>query len=257
MPASIAPQTRMIQKDVHDTGFLPDWMYYYPDFIHKEAWNINIGTRIAGLDSANLGSAVKTWQTLERFHALDAWEMPFHPSIIDAGVKKRKDTYDETHERQLTMMEYYDRDDFLAQLVKPRTVEFAKKRVVELSSYDAESMLICWLASSENEQPLFMDFIDRHKSSDSFFGERTSGIGNMWDTELHLGFHQVISKSASLPRRKSSDGELPNQQLSNLSNTLPGRDIVPVAVSFRFIGDLRDRFWCVHMVVDLTTFDFA
>ena len=255
MPVSVNPSSRLNQNDINDTGFLPDWMYYYPDFIHKGHLDINVQEDVKELDSImNLESAVVTWKKSGSFNRRYAWAIPFEPGVIDSGIKKRIAAGDSSDGRQIDIRRYYKGNDFWERLCEPRSPEKAKKRLIEVSSHDRESVLICWLTSTKTEKPLFMEFFRRHELSESFFGERASWLGNIWDTELHLGFYQLLNDRDHdrYTRFKTSEDQLPNQQVANASVTFHGREIVPVAISFRFVGDLRDRFWTCHFLSSVT-----
>ncbi|KAL9611731.1 MAG: hypothetical protein Q9167_003654 [Letrouitia subvulpina] len=153
MPDPVRQSSQINQKDINDTGFLPDWMYYYPDFIHKERLDIT--------------------------------------------------TQQQSKELEL---------------------------IKSLESY-------------------FFEFFRRHESSESFFRERVSFLGNVWDTELHLGFYCLTEKEANEScLRSKADNQLPDQETPNTSATLHDHRILLVAVSFRFVGDFRDRFWTCHLL---------
>ena len=226
---------------------MPDWMYYYPDFIHKKSLNVDIQAELEILTSfRGLESAIATWKESEGFHIGTVYTIPFKPKVFDSGVKTRSNDKDSSFERHINTGDYYDRDRFWQRLLEARSPEQAKKRLIEISSYDEGSVLACWLSAPNSERPLLMEFFRRHDLSESFFGERGHPLGNIWDTELHLGFYQLLDHRYSEP---SSWYNAHNSgQVLSLSGALHGCKIVPVAMSFRFTGDLRDRFWTCNFL---------
>lgn len=254
MPRVVNPSSRMNQKNVVDTGFLPDWMYHYPDFIHEKEFEIDVRRKLQQLSSVkSLDPAITRLKDSENFNTGVYWKIPFQPGVVDSGIKKRISPNQILAEREFSMHIYYNRRDFWERLLRPRTAEIAKKRLVELSSQDKESVLICWLTTSEEENPFFLEYFRRHESSESFFGERAHWEGNVWETEFHLGFHELLSAESSHEstdedsQSQSSDGQIYSQPVSS-----DRHKIKPVALSFRFVGDLRDRFWTCHFFSSVT-----
>lgn len=251
MPGSINPYTNMNQRNVVDTAFLPDWMYYYPDFIHTNPLDIDVRKELEELDSVDsLKSAVSTWRDSQGFDSSDSWWIPFPPAVFDSGNKKRTSAMDSSAARHISINDFYIRDGLWKRLLQSRTPEQAKKRLIELSSFDKESVLICWLTAPEQEKPLFTEFFRRHELSDNYFGERAHWQGNMWETELHLSFYQLVGRKENdeFPSLEDIQDLITEKRLPNLSATLQGQGVMPVAMSLRFVGDLRDRYWTCHFL---------
>ncbi|KAF7504562.1 hypothetical protein GJ744_002118 [Endocarpon pusillum] len=231
------------QKNVFDTGFLPDWMYHYPAFIHKQELVINLQEELKQLSSfEGLKSAVDSCKSSKDFSNIRYRGIPFFPGVIDSGVKKltRPENFFATH--QISVESYYDGASFWDKLRKPRTPDQAKKRLIELSSQDKNSALMCWLSSPQQEKPLLLRFLRRHERLGSFFGERADLKGNLWETEFHLGFYRLLDDTANF----SSQNRV--REMPTLSHTQASRSIAQVGIGFRFIGDLRDRFWSCHFL---------
>lgn len=251
MPGAVNPSSRMNQANVVDTDFLPDWMYHYPDFIHKKKLEIDVRGKLQQLSSVkSLDPAITRWKASENFNTGESWKIPIDPSVVDSGIKKPISPNQTLAEREISINDYYDRRDFWEELLQPRTLEKAKKRLVELSSQDKESVLICWLTTSEEEKSFFLEYFRRHESSESFFGERAHWQGNVWETEFHLGFHKLLSAESndeSTENSQSPDGHIYSQPVSS-----DRYQIKPVALSFRFVGDLRDQFWTCHFFSSVT-----
>ena len=234
---AVSTFSRANQKNVFDTGFLPDWMYHYPAFIHEQPLVIKSGQDLKQLSSIeSLKSAIDRYKASQNFEGVDYLGSSYWPAMVDSGVKKRTSPEDAFPERQGRIKHYYDGASFWAQLLKPRTRDEAKKRLIELSSQDKDSAVMCWLASPQQEQSLLWLFLSRNDTLESFFGERADLGANLWETEFHLGFYQLLDTT-----------EFPNQsrtrEMPSLSPNQERRIIAPVALSFRFVGDIRDRFW--------------
>ena len=241
--------SRVNQKNVYDTGFLPDWMYQYPTFIHEKPLVISPKQDLKQLSSIEgLKSAVDRYKASQDFEGRYDPRSSYLPAMFDSGVRKRTNPEDAFPERQLSIRRYYDSASFWAQLLKPRTPDRAKKRLIEISNRDKNSALMCWLSSPEQEQPFLWLFLSRNDALENFFGERADKRANLWETEFHLGFYQLLDSTDS-PSWSHS------RKMPSLSQNQGPRTIAPVALSFRFVGDLRDRFWsCLFLSSE--TIDF-
>ena len=229
--------SRVNQKNVYNTGFLPDWMYHYPAFIHEQPLVISLKQDLKQLSSIEgLKSAVDRYKASQDFKGRTNLRSSYPPAMVDSGVQRRTNPEDAFPERQLSIGKYYDSKSFWDQLLKPRTPDKAKKRLVEISSQDKDSALMCWLSSPQQEKPFLWLFLSRNDALENFFGERADKGANLWETEFHLGFYQLLDSTDSPSRSKS-------REMPSLSQNQGPRSIAPVALSFRFVGDLRDRFW--------------
>ena len=245
----VATFSRVNQKNVYDTGFLPDWMYHYPAFIHERPLIISPKQDLKQLSSIEgLKSAVERYKASQDFKGRDDLRSSYPPAMVDSGVQRRTNPEDAFPERQLSIRKYYDSASFWAQLLKPRTPDKAKKRLIEISTHDKDSALMCWLSSPQQEKPFLWLFLSRNDALENFFGERADKLANLWETEFHLGFYQLLDSTDS-PSRSNS------REMPSLSQNQGPRSIAPVALSFRFVGDLRDRFWsCLFLSSE--TIDF-
>ena len=246
---AVSTFSRVNQKNVYDTGFLPDWMYHYPAFIHEQPLVINSEQDLKQLSSIEgLKSAIDRYKTSRDFNETNYLPFSCVPAMVDSGVKKRTSPEDAFLERQLRIKQYYYSADFWATLLEPRTPDEAKKRLIELSSQDKDSALMCWLSSPQQEKPFLWSFLSRNDTLENFFGERADSTANLWETELHLGFYQLLNTTDS-PSRSHT------REMPSLSRNQERRTIAPVALSFRFVGDLRDRFWsCLFLSSETVDF---
>ena len=111
-----------------------------------------------------------------------------------------------------------------------------------------DSALMCWLSSPQQEKPFLWLFLSRNDALENFFGERADKRANLWETEFHLAFYQLLDSTDSPSRTHS-------REMPSLSQNQGPRTIAPVTLSFRFVGDLRDRFWsCLFLSSE--TIDF-
>ncbi|KAM0254885.1 hypothetical protein ACHAQJ_006322 [Trichoderma viride] len=124
-----------------------------------------------------------------------------------------------------------------------RTPTRAKKRFFHFSSLTLTTALTCYIASSEKEA--ISGFFDRHASYDRYFFEETTAALNKWVTELHLPFYRVTKK------------EIYSTAYTNIAQGLafPGGEskedskwVSRTTMSFRFDGDLFDRFWTCYFI---------
>lgn len=129
----------------------------------------------------------------------------------------------------------------LDRLKAPRTAEDAKKRFLWLPHANAATAFICWVASSGQERAAISQFFDRHSRYEKYFWDDTVMVLNTWETELHLSFYVLVDVAS--PRYAS----LPPLT----GDPFPGgskQEICRASVSFRFDGDLFDRYWTCHYV---------
>ncbi|KKY32525.1 putative mg2+ transporter zinc transport protein [Diaporthe ampelina] len=131
--------------------------------------------------------------------------------------------------------------DLFASLTSPRTAQQAKKRFLWLPHANAETALLCWAASPEQERAAISLFFDRHSKYEKYVWDDTTMVLNTWKTELHLSFYVLVDTST--PRHVG----LPPPT----ADLLPGelrREIRRASMSFRFDGDFFDRYWTCHFV---------
>ena len=134
----------------------------------------------------------------------------------------------------------------------PRTRANAKKRVLQFFRAKKTTALLCYLASSERER--LSAFFDRHASYERYFFDDATTALNSWVTELHLPFYRLSEKTNSTQNSDatahsgSNDFPLPDE----IEIPLPGNDqkmgMRRAVMSFRFDGDIFDRYWTCHIV---------
>lgn len=105
--------------------------------------------------------------------------------------------------------------------------------------------LTCYIASSERKA--ISAFFDHHGSYDRYFFEDTTAVRNEWVTELHLPFYRIARKLSS------SEGHAHVAQPEGILFPSIGKKENSIWVSrsimsFRFEGDIFDRFWTCHFL---------
>ncbi|KAL8850496.1 MAG: hypothetical protein Q9221_004544 [Calogaya cf. arnoldii] len=248
--ASSKPARRNV---VGDSKFLPAWMYHHPAYLHEQPLKLDFEREFKHIHAFDsFKGAIDRWKTSKEF-SKSREPIIFPPHVADCGTKTRPELDGETVRRRMEVEWYITPADLCDSLMRPRTFEQAKKRLIELSSrsHRQETELICWLTAPEQERPMFLDFLRRHGSSESFFGERVDWKGNIWETELHLGFYQLLSEEDNKRFRSphvDSHSSLRIRKMPSLSQASFMSEITPCSISLRFVGDLRDRSWTCYFL---------
>lgn len=127
-----------------------------------------------------------------------------------------------------------------------RTPEVAKKRFFHFSCLNRETALVCYFASSEMKA--ISSFFDRHASYKSYFFDDAAAMLNKWSTEIHLPFHQLVTQELASERVtnivKAERIPFPRKNRKGKKTKWINRAIK----SFRFDGDLFDRYWTFHFI---------
>ena len=240
---------------VDDATFLPDWMYHYPDFIHEETLDINLDSELSILEPSEvLQPAVARWKKARGMRDEEVYGRENQPQIVDLGIKQPggPTTHNDgpmSVDRKVSVERLHTSNDALEYFAKPRTPELGKKRLIELPYCSADSALACWLSASRLEKPFLLEFFRRHTVAHNYFGERAHQLGNIWETEFHLAFYQFVdSRDVYQKASRQLQGRPRLRELPTLSATDPRRRFTAAAIGFRFVGDLRDRFWTCHFV---------
>ncbi|RYP92831.1 hypothetical protein DL770_001002 [Monosporascus sp. CRB-9-2] len=133
---------------------------------------------------------------------------------------------------------YHTNATLQKELTKPRTAENAKKRLIWLPKANAETALICYLASVDAEKPAISLFMDRHWNQEDYFFDDTTMVTNTWETELHLSFYQLTEHRGAGDIRTLSEDIFPYKEAQ----------IAKASKGFRFLGDFFDRYWTCHII---------
>ncbi|KAL8756856.1 MAG: hypothetical protein Q9184_004370 [Pyrenodesmia sp. 2 TL-2023] len=255
MPQQVGTSPRFARKNVvADALFQPNWMYFPHDSLHQLPLQIDCEVEFKQVeDFQGFKKAIARWKESREFSTARAPRI-FPPHVADSGTKKGAVFDGKPLERQMDIQWHGNAASFYDRLTGPRTSDSAKKRLVELTSFHQDLPLICWLTSPAGQKMYFLRFLHRHGSSESFFGERVDWKGNLWETELHLGFYQALSKEDNRtypPPHMDYQGQFRVREMPSLSQISPAEEITPVTMSLRFIGDLRDQAWTCYFLTSV------
>ncbi|PTB66519.1 hypothetical protein BBK36DRAFT_1118914, partial [Trichoderma citrinoviride] len=216
------------------------WLYCRPSFFRL---NINLSSEaVIGFcetrkhtDESSSGSGF-----MDR--AVDAaqewgWKEVDFGYIIDIAKNKTAKIGQRTSTLQVQRHE--DMGRFIGGFRDPAK---AKKRFFHFYEADLGIALHCYLASSEREQ--MSSFFDRHASYSKYFFEDKATLLNKWATEMHLTFYTYQHAS-----NKRASHTIPSQDRIEFPSSVR-RDqptwISHAVMSFRFDGDIFDRYWTCH-----------
>ncbi|KAL9027867.1 MAG: hypothetical protein Q9180_007264, partial [Flavoplaca navasiana] len=253
MPPEVGTSPRYARKNVvADAFFQPNWMYFPHVYLHRLELQIDCEMAFEEVESfQGLKSAIANWKGSKKFSDDRNIRRIFPPHVADSGTKKGAVFKGKPLERQMDIDWFMTAEDFYERLTKPRIFNSAKKRLVESTSFHQDLPLICWLTSPTEQRMQYLDFLRRHGTSENFFGERIDWNGNLWETELHLGFYQLLSKEDNEtypPPHLDYQSQFRIIQMPRLSQFSPAYELTPVTTSLRFVGDLRDQAWTCHFL---------
>ncbi|KAJ0108354.1 hypothetical protein J7T55_005331 [Diaporthe amygdali] len=244
-----------------------EWLYHYPHFLSGSGIDITeqIMRRIdASQSSGNdehdnsisatsqpsrdavggvIGQEIDGYRKLKR-----KFSTPSGPKssdtmifVVDTPKQKHLGKREKKSFEDMKWVQMYNNQGLHARLSAPRTAEKAKKRFIWLPKANAETALLCWAASPEQEKAEISLFFDRHSKYEKHFWDDTTMVLNTWQTELHLSFYVLVDPTT--PRYES----LPPLT----ADPFPGRPtwkIHRASMGFRFDGDFFDRYWTCHFI---------
>ncbi|KAJ5937603.1 hypothetical protein N7454_003945 [Penicillium verhagenii] len=250
-----------------------EWLYNYPDFLDfdpSDSIEEQLTEEVEWNESLLvLGKEIQdSWPYISLFHIFqdlvleaifywwdarkpDDWEYkPTSPPssecqhlMIDVQKKKSRDK--KALRLDTRVFQSNEIDDSWGRLKKLRDINNAKKRLLWFLNAPRDYALMCYLGSSPSERQQIRTFFNRHVNYVIFVEDKTNRVRNLWETEFHCGFLQLIKKGDhSLPPATC-------EMLRPAMDKLPELDefkLVRAAVSFRFCGDFFDRFWTCHFI---------
>ncbi|KAL8926579.1 MAG: hypothetical protein Q9208_002906 [Pyrenodesmia sp. 3 TL-2023] len=252
MPPQVGTSPMFARKNVvGDDLFQPKWMYFPHVYLHQFPLEIDCEMEFELVESIQgFKNAIASWRESKKFNTTRILR-GFPPHVADSGTKKGAVFDGKPLERQMDIQWYGSPAEFYNRLTEPRTFDSAKKRLIEFTSFHQDLSLICWLTSPTEQKTQFLEFLRRHGCSESFFGERVDWRGNIWETELHLGFYQLLNGPDNDIYHSSHldyQGQFRVREMPSLSRLFPARKITPVTTSLRFVGDLRDQAWTCYFL---------
>ncbi|UKZ67287.1 uncharacterized protein TrAtP1_008449 [Trichoderma atroviride] len=219
--------------------YTDEWMYNEPKFF--------------GLEYGDLKSSVEKFRANKKdIHVKVMLKIirnqAQHPDgkvkgyLIDVPKSKSLREKDEYTTPKISGTQISKNSEMYGLLAKKRLPEEAKKRLVHFYGPNRETALICYLASSEQDE--ISIFFQRHALYDKYFFDETTPILNTWETELHLSFYRITDENSTpkAPGISPQDKiEFPHSYQQSESKWI-GRAVM----SFRFDGDVFDRYWTCH-----------
>ncbi|KAJ4419820.1 hypothetical protein N0V82_004755 [Gnomoniopsis sp. IMI 355080] len=172
-------------------------------------------------------------------------------SAFIADAKKQKQ-YGELRTRKIQSTDYPRFEEFKGQalsekLSKARRARDAKKRFIWLSDPNKATRQVYSMASaSEVEKQAVTLFFDHHFQHAKDIQDETSLALNVWNSEVHISFLCLMDKAAedeSKDDRESVTFLAPAQFPATPTKVLRRN-----SMSYRFHGDIFDRYWTCHVV---------
>ena len=227
-----------------------EWLYDYPNFLNfeppkdksattilKQADGVTIAKCIEGKISPEDTGEVSIEDLLGKS------VIPMECSVIDVpkGKKQRKIAAPDFSSIDFKGRPY---EELWSTLQTKRTAEEAKKRLFYLGLGDCRVAALCYLASPEVEREHLSLFFDRHATVREFIIDDTIVASNVWETELHFAFYQLV-KGQSTKHNFSPVRAVESRMYSALEE---GALISEAAMGFRIVGDFFDRYWTCHII---------
>lgn len=226
--------------DVNSINVLEDeWLYNYPQFLRMEEVSYEKDIEMGG------GIIRQELERHESVHAQKGFHFPSSSSEIYTCLadNPKQKHLGKWEKRRLTtdVTGIFNNEQLWTKLSVPRTARKAKKRFIWLSSANAETAFICWIASPEIEKPAMSLFFDRHSRHEKLVWDDTTMVVNTWQTELHISFFELVNVDTPI-----------RQGLPPMSkDPFPGgskKELRRTSMSFRFDGDVFDRYWTCHYI---------
>lgn len=237
-----------------------EWLYQYPDFLRGrldiEESQISKVVDAAGRSSKSFVNVCR--EVLDESDNEDELpdcdaengdtEIQLH--IVDTRkgkehLGKSHATYNHAKKRDKSIRYQIDDIEELCEFLrKPRTAWTAKKRMIWLPYANPATVLAFRVFSSERERNQLARFFERHALYTKEVLDETSMVLNEWRTELHLSFYLC-------ERRFSPENGVGLPQHNHIVLSCPGHfdlEIRRASMSFRFDGDIFDRFWTCHSI---------
>ncbi|WAO96303.1 Hypothetical protein NCS54_01397200 [Fusarium falciforme] len=214
-----------------------EWLYNEPEFFSRTSVRSENSSSASSIDGGSLPSPRDTMQ-----------QGPKRIVVIDVARSKM------SGKRVLGLddliQEFQTSTELERFMHRRRSPSNAKKRLCVLFATCPDANRVYSQTPSEN---LHMEtFAKRHISYYKFFDQVTARALNKWTTEFHLSFYEIDKKGAS----NNVDNHFVHPQ-PRAGNEASGR-LTRIAMSFRFDGDLFDRYWTCHFLQSgpqMTDFD--
>lgn len=222
-----------------------EWLYDEPKFfkLHQDVSSNSIIKFCEENEKNHYGAVIDdAMLSLQDQNGHEAFKDDIAGYIIDVPRNKGLCTKTSTfHLQEITKSE-----SFGLCIAERRTPAISKKRFLHFYPLNQNVALACFLASSEREA--IASFFDRHASYDQYFSETTAMASNKWATELHLSFYQITEKRPLTGKYQTIAKMEGFPFIRGSVREGNAMWINRATMSFRFDGDIFDRYWTCHFV---------
>jgi hypothetical protein len=222
-----------------------EWLYDEPSFFkfHCDVSSDNIVQFCEVNKNNRYGTVIdRALRSVQDQNRYDAFKDDIAGYILD--VPRNKGVYTKT--RTFHLQEIAKSENFGPCITEKRTPAISKKRFFHFHPLNRNVALASFLASSERDA--IASFFDRHASYDRYFSETTTLAFNRWLTELHLPFYQISNQEPSSGKYHAIAKTVGIPFLPNSGREESTMWINRATMSFRFDGDIFDRYWTCHFI---------
>lgn len=235
-----------------------EWLYNHPRFLNfkppgdKDAVEILKQLKRLKLQDGTAASTIAKCIPTGEFSIRDIFgenNLPEGCTKIDVPKGKKKSKRADFHDSDDFPKYYENYQHFWAQLQTERIAKDAKKRLIYLGPGDCRVAALCYLASPEIEREPISQFFDRHGESEEYFVDDTILDSNVWETEMHFSFYQLV-KGGSTNVGSTERNRFPVRDVKSRKCSFLDDDsrISVGAIGFRIVGDFIDRYWTCHLI---------
>lgn len=127
--------------------------------------------------------------------------------------------------------------EFEEVLKSVRTARHAEKRLLHLTMATRKAAACCCAANKKPERVSLIEFFKKHFEYAKHAMDKNSMLDNSWETEVHLSYYRHLDTLSDVPESRCR--QLPGGR---------GKSVVHMSVSFRFSGDVFDRYWTGYLL---------
>ncbi|KAL3305289.1 mg2+ transporter zinc transport protein [Colletotrichum asianum] len=232
-----------------------EWLYSMPEFFvpstEGEA-EVNTADEANGDAPESLYSAGTDSQ--RSIHSGRASSSGVEKPWCVFDFRKSKSLKERKFQEKISSPDIETEADVKRWVAKGRTPDDAKKRWWMFHSLHPSENIVCLSTVSrgeKREKKALYSFFSRHESFNNYFREDIVAELNTWETELHLSFHTCFLDGAEDSWETKSHGRGKEIVFPPLIDGEKPFCVTNVAMSFRFEGDVFDRYWtCRQLSAD-------
>ncbi|EHK44774.1 hypothetical protein TRIATDRAFT_10221, partial [Trichoderma atroviride IMI 206040] len=222
-----------------------EWLYDEPNFFkfHHDVSSDSIVQFCENNKNKHYGIVIdEAMLIVQNENNYDVFKDDIAGYIVD--VPRSKGLYSKT--RTFNLQKVTKSENFGSCIQEQRTPAISKKRLFHFYPLSLNVALASFVASSEKDAIAL--FFDRHASYDRYFSETTTLAHNKWTTELHLPFYQISNQEPSSGKYRTVAKMVGIPFLRNNGSEENTIWINRATMSFRFDGDIFDRYWTCHFI---------